>query len=155
MRKIQFDGCAFPNPGNMGIGVVLIENGNIITTISKKLPGKGTNNIAEYTALLTGILKALDLGWKEISVEGDSKLVINQVNGIWSIKKEHLIDLYNQVVKELSNFDSYTINWTPRENNSIADKLATKALGYEEDPYSAINKSYKINNGNNVNKGEK
>ncbi len=109
MRKIQFDGAAIPNPGEMGIGVVLIENSNIITSISKKLPDKGTNNIAEYTALLTGILKALELGWKEVSIEGDSELVINQVNGTWSIKKEHLENLYNQVVKELSNFDAYTI----------------------------------------------
>ena len=26
MKKIQFDGAAIPNPGKMGIGVVLIEN---------------------------------------------------------------------------------------------------------------------------------
>lgn len=99
MRKIQFDGCAIPNPGDMGIGVVLIDNSNVIT-ISKKLPDKGTNNIAEYTALLTGILKALELGWKEASIEGDSKLVINQINGTWHINKKHLENLRNQVVKE-------------------------------------------------------
>ncbi len=149
MRKIQFDGAAIPNPGEMGIGVVLIENSKIITSISKKLPDKGTNNIAEYTALLTGILKALELGWKEVSIEGDSELVINQVNGTWSIKKEHLENLYNQVVKELSNFDAYTINWIPRENNSIADKLASNALGYEKDPHGAIKNYY---NSYNVNK---
>lgn len=139
MRKIQFDGSAIPNPGDMGIGVVLIENNNIVKTISKKLSGKGTNNIAEYTALLTGILKALELGWKEVSIEGDSKLVINQLNATWRIKKDHIQNLYNQVIKELSNFDSYTINWIPRENNSITDKLACKALGYEEDPHSIKN----------------
>jgi len=151
MRKIQFDGGAIPNPGDMGIGVVLIENSNIITTISKKLPDKGTNNIAEYTALLAGILKALELGWKEVSIEGDSELVINQVNGTWSIKKEHLENLYNQVVKELSNFDSYTINWIPRENNSIADKLASNALGYIEDPHGAIKNYYNSYNPNKDN----
>jgi ribonuclease HI len=151
MRIIQFDGGAIPNPGDMGIGVVLLENSNIITTISKKLPDKGTNNTAEYTALLTGILKALELGWKEVSIEGDSELVINQVNGSWNIKKEHLENLYNQVVKELSNFDSYTINWIPRENNSIADKLASNALGYEEDPHGAIKNYYNSYNQNKDN----
>ena len=134
MKKIQFDGGARPNPGEMGIGVVLIEDGNIITEISKKLPDYGTNNIAEYMALLTGISKALELGWKHVMIEGDSKLVINQVNGAWKINKEHLKSLYAQVVKELSKFDSYTINWIPREKNSIADKLASKALlGYKVD----------------------
>jgi len=135
MKKIQFDGAAIPNPGEMGIGVVLIEKSNIITKISKKLPNYGTNNIAEYTALLTGISKALELGWKHVMIEGDSKLVINQVKGAWKINKEHLKSLYAQVVKELSKFDSYTINWVPREKNSIADELVSKALGYDEDPY--------------------
>ena len=135
MKKIQFDGAAIPNPGKMGIGVVLIENNNIITKISKKLSNNGTNNIAEYTALLTGISKALELGWKKVMIEGDSKLVINQVKGAWKINKEHLKSLYAQVIKELSEFDSYTINWIPREKNSVADKLASKALGHEEDIY--------------------
>ncbi|MEA2046430.1 MAG: ribonuclease HI family protein [Euryarchaeota archaeon] len=132
MKKIQFDGGARPNPGEMGIGAVLIENSNIITEISKKLPDCGTNNIAEYMALLAGISKALELGWKHVMIEGDSELVINQVNGAWKINKEHLKSLYAQVVKELSKFDSYTINWIPREKNSIADELASKALGYKE-----------------------
>jgi len=131
MKKIQFDGAAIPNPGEMGIGAVLIENGNIITKISKKLPDNGTNNIAEYTALLTAISKALELGWKHIMIEGDSKLVVNQVKGVWNIDKGHLKSLYIQVVKELSKLDSYTIKWIPREKNSIADELASKALGYE------------------------
>jgi len=133
MKKIQFDGAVIPNPGEMGIGVVLIEKSNIIIKISKKLPNYGTNNIAEYTALLIGISKALELGWKHVMIEGDSKLVINQVKGVWKINKEHLKNLCAQVVKELSKFDSYTINWIPRERNSIADELASKALGYDED----------------------
>lgn len=135
MKKIQFDGAAIPNPGEMGIGAVLIENSNIITKISKKLPNNGTNNIAEYTALLTGISKASELGWKHVMIEGDSKLVINQVKGAWKIDKEHLKSLYAQVVKELSKFDSYTIKWIPREENSIADELASKALGHGEGVY--------------------
>jgi ribonuclease HI len=135
MKKIHFDGAAIPNPGEMGIGVVLIENNSIISKIAKKLPNKGTNNIAEYTALLTGISKALELGWKHVMIEGDSKLVINQVKGSWKINKEHLKSLCAQVVKELSKFDSYTINWIPREKNSVADELASKALGYGADLY--------------------
>jgi len=40
MKKIQFDGAAIPNPGDMGIGAVLIENKRIIAKISTKLPDK-------------------------------------------------------------------------------------------------------------------
>lgn len=128
MNKIQFDGSAVPNPGQMGIGAVLIKDGTIIAEISKKLPDRGTNNIAEYTALLVGITEALDLGWKHVEIEGDSTLVINQVNGKWKINKDHLRKLYSQVKNELTKFDSYTISWIPREANSIADELASKKL---------------------------
>jgi ribonuclease HI len=134
-KKIQFDGAAIPNPGKMGIGVVLIEDKSLIVKISKKLPDKGTNNIAEYTALLTGLRKALELGWKHIIIEGDSKLVINQVKGAWKINKAHLKRLHAQVIKELSKFDSYALNWIPRNNNSVADELASKALRHKEDGY--------------------
>ena len=135
MKKIQFDGAAIPNPGKMGIGVVLIEDKIRIAKISQKLPDKGTNNIAEYTALLTGLTKALELGWKHIIIEGDSKLVINQVKGAWKINKAHLKRLHAQVIKELSKFDSYALNWIPRNKNSAADELASKALRHKAEGY--------------------
>ena len=135
MKKIQFDGAAIPNPGKMGIGVVLIEDKIRIAKISQKLPDMGTNNIAEYTALLTGLTKALELGWKHIIIEGDSKLVINQVKGAWKINKAHLKRLHARVIKELSKFDSYALNWIPRNKNSAADELASKALRHKADGY--------------------
>ncbi|NQE54190.1 Ribonuclease HI [ANME-1 cluster archaeon GoMg3.2] len=119
----------------MGIGVVLIEDKIRIAKISQKLPDMGTNNIAEYTALLTGLTKALELGWKHVIIEGDSKLVINQVKGAWKINKAHLKRLHARVIKELSKFDSYALNWIPRNKNSAADELASKALRHKEDGY--------------------
>jgi ribonuclease HI len=148
MRKIQFDGAAVPNPGNIGIGVVLIENNSIIEKISQKLPDIGTNNIAEYTALLRGINKALELGWSNVIIEGDSMLVINQVNGKWKIHKDHLRILCSNVQKELLNFGSYQLNWIPREKNSIADELAVKAIGFTEDPYHNYNQRANFNQKN-------
>ena len=155
MKKIQFDGAAIPNPGEMGIGVVLIEDKDIITEIAKKLPDKGTNNIAEYTALLTGISAASELGWKDVLIEGDSKLVINQVKGAWKINKAHLKRLHAQVVKELSKFDSYALNWIPREKNSVADELASKALKQDEGLYHPSETKIKEATKNGMNLGLK
>ena len=148
MRKIQFDGAAVPNPGNMGIGVVLIENNSIIEKISQKLPGIGTNNVAEYTALLGGINKALEVGWSNVIIEGDSKLVINQVNGKWKTNKDHLRILCSDVQKKLLKFSYYQLNWISREKNSIADKLAVKAIRFTEDPYHNYNQRDNFNQKN-------
>ena len=124
MRKIQFDGASKGNPGRMGIGVALMENGKTIDTISEKLEGEGTNNTAEYTAMLRGIQKAKEHGWRSFIIEGDSKLVIEQVRGEYQVRKKHLIPLHQQVIRELDGLDSCEIRWIPRERNARADKLS-------------------------------
>lgn len=143
MKKIRFDGGAVPNPGEMGIGIVLLENDEVIKEISEKLEGKGTNNIAEYTALSKGVSKALELGWTEVSIEGDSELIINQVNGLCMVNDRNLKVLHKKVLDKLSNFDSYTLRHIPREDNFLADELASKALEIAESP--KISKSSEIN----------
>jgi len=41
--------------------------------------GYQTNNAAEYRALILGLKQAINKGFRNISVQGDSNLVINQV----------------------------------------------------------------------------
>ena len=55
MKIIQFDGGAVPNPGTRGIGVILLEDNHVLKEISCKLDGIGTNNEAEYSALIEGM----------------------------------------------------------------------------------------------------
>jgi len=128
MKKIQFDGASKGNPGPMGVGVVLIEDGRVVDTISERLVAEGTNNIAEYTALLRGIQKARELGWKQFRIEGDSELIIKQVKGIYRVRTRHLKERYDQVKLELSKIDSYDLRWIPRERNAEADRLSKEAL---------------------------
>lgn len=145
MKKIRFDGGAVPNPGEMGIGIVLMENDKVIKKISEKLDGTGTNNIAEYTALSKGISKALELVWTDVVIEGDSELVISQVKGLWKVNDEKLKVLHKKVKDKLSNFDSYELRHIPREDNSLADELVSKALGdVETPPHQKIRKSSEI-----------
>ena len=72
-----FDGACRGNPGPMAIGVVLMENGKKLGELSKRL-GIGTNNIAEWSALIEGLKLAIAHGCKELEVRGDSQLVINR-----------------------------------------------------------------------------
>ena len=135
MKKIQFDGAAIPNPGPMGIGVVLFENDDVIEQISEELTEKGTNNVAEYSALIKGLERALELNWNDVTVEGDSLLVIKQINDEWKVKKDHLKSLYSQTKEMITQFNSVKIIKIPGEQNSLADHLACKALGFDGDPY--------------------
>jgi ribonuclease HI len=63
--------------------------------------GQGTNNIAEWSALVWAVIWAKDNGIQKAVIFGDSQLVINQASGLWKINNQLLIDLFKQF-KEVS-----------------------------------------------------
>jgi len=50
---------------------------------SYKLSFDCTNNMVEYEVMILGLRVLKELGAKRIAVHGDSKLIINQVKGIY------------------------------------------------------------------------
>jgi ribonuclease HI len=110
----------------MAIGAsIQDETGKELATVSE-LFGDGTNNIAEYRAVLAGLEKAKSLGATEIEVRIDSKLAVEQLNGRYKVKNERLKALHAQAIELLSNFQS-TVMHVPREQNQRADELANLA----------------------------
>ncbi|KAE9466534.1 hypothetical protein C3L33_01577, partial [Rhododendron williamsianum] len=90
--------------------------------------GIATNNVAEYRALLLGLNYALQKGYKHIRVQGDSKLVVMQVQGLWKLKNQNMADLC-KVAKELKDrFLSFEIRHVERDLNSAADVQANLAI---------------------------
>ena len=98
---LHFDGCCKGNPGESGAGVVIYKDDEEIWSSSRYL-GKGTNNQAEYKALIIGLEKAVELCISELYVFGDSQLVINQVSGAYKVSSPQIKPLYEKVkeVKE-------------------------------------------------------
>ena len=129
---LQFDGACRGNPSNiLGLGYI-IKNSNKTETIEEgcyRFPtSSGTNNEAEYYALIKGLKLALDCNIKSIIVEGDSNLIINQMTGKYQVKAENLIPLYNSAKILDEQFDYIEYRHIRREFNKEADKLANKAL---------------------------
>ena len=60
------------------------------------MPDKGTNNVAEYKALIGGLEMAKENSITKINVQGDSQLIINQMTGVYKVKAENLIPLYEK-----------------------------------------------------------
>ena len=56
-------------------------NGEALLVYSRRIGG-GSNNMAEAMALLWGLQLINDMKIKEITIEGDSKLIIDMVKGI-------------------------------------------------------------------------
>ena len=133
MKSIELfvDGACSGNPGEAGIGVVVIERGKTIQNISLSI-GPATNNIAEYTALIFGLQEALILRADYLQVNTDSELLYNQIKGSYKIKNTSLKSLFAQVDHLLKGFKRVEFKRIPREQNRDADRLATKAIKKEQ-----------------------
>lgn len=124
---LNFDGASKGNPGLSGAGMVIYKNGVEIWS-SCKFVGYKTNNQAEYSGLIFGLRGALELGITNLSVLGDSLLVINQVTGLYKVKADSLLELHKEVQDLKSQFEYIEFNHVYRENNKRADELSNLAL---------------------------
>ncbi|XP_019058824.1 PREDICTED: uncharacterized protein LOC104824673 [Tarenaya hassleriana] len=124
---IEFDGASKGNPGLSGAAAVLrTEDGSLICKLRQGL-GIATNNAAEYHGMILGLKYAVEKGYKNIRVKGDSKLVCMQMQGLWKVKHQTLSELFKEA-KELSNkCISFEISHVLREYNSDADAQANLA----------------------------
>ena len=125
--EIFTDGGCSGNPGPAAIGVVIKDSGKTIKTLNRYI-GQGTNNIAEYTALIVALQEALILKADDVSVKTDSELMCKQVLGVYAVKHENIKPLFEQVKHLVSGFKSFHIAHVPREQNSEADALVRLVL---------------------------
>jgi len=125
--EIFTDGGCSGNPGPAAIGVVIKDGPKIVKTLSRAI-GMGTNNIAEYTALIVALQEALILKADEVSVKTDSELMCKQLDGIYKVKHENIKPLFEQVKHLVTGFKSFQIKHVPREQNAQADALVRQVL---------------------------
>jgi len=136
MHLLQFDGAADPNPGKASGAYVLFSSPqkegdwlvrNVIEEGFTYLE-HATNNEAEYTGLILGLQKALEHRVETIKIEGDSMLVVNQVQGLWRVKEPRLVKLHARAVSLFGKFKEKSITHIPREKNTDADSLSKEGL---------------------------
>jgi ribonuclease HI len=121
------DGGSRGNPGKAAIGVVIYnEKDKVIEKISKYI-GTATNNVAEYSALLVGVLALKKLKCTEVEMFLDSLLIVNQLNGKYRVKDSKMKKLYLKVMENLEDID-WTVAHVKREKNKVADSLVNDAL---------------------------
>ncbi|KAL6190194.1 hypothetical protein ACLB2K_036592 [Fragaria x ananassa] len=119
--KINFDGSVQGNSAAGGF-ILRTENGNSLTAASF-YSGTTTVPVAEAMALRNSLICAKSRGITKIEVEGDSKLVIDAVNGV-STPPWRLLKLI-QDIKTLSNsFEFVCFKHVFREANFVANALA-------------------------------
>jgi ribonuclease HI len=124
--KLWFDGACEPsNPGPMSIGALLISPDGERFEFSDRI-GHGTNNVAEYRAMIRGLEEAVLRGATAIDVRGDSQLVIRQLTGEYSVKAKEMRAEFNKAMGLLRRIGNWKAFWVPREENTQADALSKK-----------------------------
>ncbi|MGB3946245.1 MAG: reverse transcriptase-like protein [Candidatus Saccharimonadales bacterium] len=129
---IYSDGGSRGNPGPSASGFVVMNRQQDVIHQGGMYLGITTNNQAEYHGVRLGLEKALEIGAKTIDFRIDSLLVVNQLNGIYTIKNRELWPI-NERIKELAEqFDKVSFSHVKREFNQLADGMVNKILNAHE-----------------------
>ena len=124
---INVDGASRGNPGPSGVGYCIYDNNQIIEKGGEFI-GFATSRLAEYLAMRRGVDRAIELGYKNVKFISDSLMVVNQLTGVFSIKNQDVLPIYNDIQGKLDNFEAVSFTHVPRSQNALADSEANAAI---------------------------
>ena len=122
------DGGSRGNPGPSATGFVAMDQAKRILHEGGSFIGNANNNYAEYQALKHALEYAVRTDIKSLDIKMDSMLVVNQINGAYSIKNQELIDINKSCLELMEKIEKVTLRYVPREYNSLADGIVNRIL---------------------------
>lgn len=125
---IYTDGGSRGNPGPSGLGYYIIGPDGKELKRGGEFLGFSTSRLAEYYGLKEGIKQALDLGLKRVHFKSDSLMMVNQLNGIYQVKNQDLMQVHSDVLGLLSRLEAYSFTHVPREMNAEADAEVNRCI---------------------------
>ena len=147
MHALYFDGGSRNNPGPSGAGAVLYaldegggsDDDGAPTIVWERWQyiDHATNNEAEYAALILGLTTLQEeeaedgrRGVQDLEIRGDSKLVLNQVLGVFRTRQQNLQSLCRHARALLDRMDvpPASLVHVERKKNAHADRLANRAM---------------------------
>jgi len=128
------DGAARGNPGPAGAGVYVPAHQDRPEEEHFEPLGRATNNVAEYRALLLALTRAEEVAADEVEIVSDSLLLVEQVNGRYRMKAEHLKPLLAEAVTRAKRFRRFSVVHVRRKENARADRLANLGADASERP---------------------
>jgi ribonuclease HI len=124
--RAWFDGSARPNPGRCGIGARLLGPEGQLVELSEPA-GFGNSSEAEYLALIAVLEAALAQGARELTVYGDSRVVLDDVAAPDANSAAVLRPYRARVRALLAHLPGTALRWVPRHKNLDADALSQRA----------------------------
>ena len=126
--SIYADGACWGNPGPAAIGAIIRDEQQTELVRISEYIGHGTNNQAEYRALIAALKAAIRFKPAGVTLCLDSELVVKQLAGSYRVKSPFLLPLYTEAAELLKRFANLSIVHVRRGENAEADALASAAL---------------------------
>ena len=123
------DGTASPNPGRIGLGLLLVSPDGERRERSHATGRSGCNNDAELRAILAALEAAEAAGAQRLTIHSDSRFAVDCLTGRDSTEVARLAELLAATQAAIGRFEAVTLAWLPRHRNAEADRLARAALG--------------------------
>ena len=126
--RLFTDGGSRGNPGPAAYAYVLEAADGTVLDARGEAIGVATNNVAEYSALVAGLERAVEAGVDELEVVSDSELMVKQMRGEYKVKNRALQDLFLDASRSARRIRRVTYTAVRREHNELADSLVNEAL---------------------------
>ena len=126
--RLWTDGGARGNPGPAAFAYVLEAADGTVLDARGEAIGVATNNVAEYSALVAGLARAVEAGVRELEVRSDSELMVKQMRGEYRVKNRDLQSLFLDASRAAREIGQVTYVHVRREHNELADRLVNEAL---------------------------
>jgi len=126
--RLFTDGGARGNPGPAAYGFVLEDPEGETLAAHGATIGIATNNVAEYSGLIAGLRKAIELGIVAVEVVSDSELMVKQMRGEYRVKNEALRALRDEADQLARKLKQVEYRHVKRAHNELADRLVNEAL---------------------------
>ena len=137
---VHTDGASRSNPGHSACAfLVSLDGKDPFKTHKQYLGDKVTNNQAEYRGMALALAYLVELmttspagSFGDITIHSDSKLVVEQINGVWKVRDAELRTPCQECQEHLGTLRNHghkvVLEWIPRERNCRADQLCNQAL---------------------------
>lgn len=123
-----FDGCSKGNPGLAGAGYVIYKNNIEIYSKDIFVGNNITNNYAEYTGMIEGMKRAIEMNITKLIIKGDSMLAIKQMNRLYKVNSPNILPLYNKAKELQKQFTDISFIHVYRDYNMKADELSNQGI---------------------------
>ena len=125
--KVNFDGATFADDDTVGLGVVIQNDvGLVMASLTQKLPLPSSIIEVEVFAARRALELALELGFDNIILEGDSEILLKALKNGGS-RLAHYGHLTSDFFSFISHFSTLKLSFVRTHYNRLAHSLARRA----------------------------